>query len=410
MLRLSCLLALLVLSVGGLAQARMGGDEKGNGGSVIFCPDNRHWQQYEVLDLYEAREVQTFQLDLIEGYSYQEVLDKMISRLEAINPTRAQLYRSYAQTFEQETRMISGAEFTDVPDRGWGVLPRGCQLVQGAVQYKRPSIAGYRYFINKDVWDSMNNTNRAALVLHELIYREGLLPENGFQSSNGVRLLNGYLHSKNMRDLNIKKYVELIQRSGLQAIDIQGYPVILHGGGLGEEGDYNVEFYNSSIVKKAVTARQFDAPGPYGKKAPYICGADGKGPPAEITFYPSGVIQSLRPKCSSLGFVLHSPEAYGRATAYEVLYDEAGRIRIAMSLQFELNHQNYRLRSSRIGGFVEFYPTGEPRRAYIGYHFADSNSSWVRVDGQGQDLVSMQKNDILFDRLGRITEMRLIAR
>nr|BFD63597.1 hypothetical protein BdHM001_22780 [Bdellovibrio sp. HM001] len=410
MLRLSCLIAALILSWGGLAQARFGGDEKGNGGSVIDCPQNNPWERYEVLDLYEAREVQTFKLDLIEAYSYQDVLAKMINRLEEINPTRARLYRSYAKTFEQETRMISGAEFTDVPDRGWGALPKGCRLVQGAVQYKRPSIAGHRYYINKDVWDGMNNTQRAALALHEIIYREGLLPENGFQSSNGVRLLNGYLHSTNMRNVTLKKYVDLIQRSGLQAIDIQGYPVILHGGGLGEEGDYTVEFYDSEVVKRAVLARQVELPAPQGKTAPFLCGPEAKGPPAEINFYASGVIQRVRPRCSSVGFVIYSRESYGQITAYEVNYDIEGRMTSAMSFQFELNHPDYHLRSSKIGGLIEFYPTGEPRRAFIGRHFSDATGSWVRIDEVGQDLVALQKNDVLFDQTGRIVELNLIPR
>lgn len=413
MLRVSCLLALLVLSVGGPAQARMGGDEKGNGGSVIYCPHNQPWERYEVLDLYEARAVQTFRLKLIEGYSYQEVLGKMIDRLAGVNPTRAKLYQSYAKTFEQEARMIADAEFTDVPDRGWGALPKGCQLVQGAVQYKRPSIAGYRYFINKDVWDSMDNTQRAALALHEIIYREGLLPENGFQSSNGVRLLNGYLHSEYMRNVSLRNYVDVIQRSGLQAIDIQGFPVILHGGGLGQSGDgsYAVEFYDSGTVKKAILARSFEAPGPHGKKAPFICGTEAKGPPAEIQFYPTGVIQRIRPQCTSLGFVLYSEESYGQMTAFDVQYDADGNISLASPLQFELNHPNYHLRASKIGGRVEFFPTGEVRRMYLGHQFADSNTSWIRVDGgEGRTLVELEKNDIYFDVVGRIVDMKLLPR
>lgn len=411
MIKKTLLPLILISFAGSLAQAAfIGGDEKGNGGSVIYCENRFEHQRYEVLDLFEAREIQTFDMDVIEGLEYKKILREMIGRIADINPTRAILYTSFLETFDREALFLKGTEFTDIPDRGWGALPKGCILVQGAVQYKRPSIKGHRYYFNKDVWDRMTNTQRSALVLHEFIYREGLQPENNFQTSNGVRLMNGFLHSTMMRDVTLPQYIDLLQRSGLQLADVNGYQVFLHSGQeMGRGQSYKVSYNDMGVVTSATLARSFSISGPGGRTMPVYCGE----PQAKmvergggvIHFWPNGKVKHIQMGCTSAGFVLRSKEAIGQATASELIYNEQGLLTQVKTLQLELNHVDYSLRSTRPGGFINFYQTGEPAQICIGNYYADHQRSWMR-DASGEGVIVAQSGHDTFGLTldGRIFE------
>ncbi|AHZ85119.1 hypothetical protein Bb109J_c2429 [Bdellovibrio bacteriovorus] len=411
MIKKSLLPLILFSFAGSLAHAGfIGGDEKGNGGSVIYCENRFESQRYEVLDLFEAREIQTFEMDVIEGIEYKKILREMIARLADINPTRASLYYSFLETFDREALFLKGTEFTDIPDRGWGALPKGCTLVQGAVQYKRPSIKGHRYYFNKDVWDRMTNTQRSALVLHEFIYREGLQPENNFQTSNGVRLMNGFLHSTMMRDVTLPQYIDLLQRSGLQLADANGYHILLHSGQEAGRGQsYRVAFNDMGIITLATLARSFYLYGPGGRPMPVHCGTAQESAPERgggvITFWPSGKVKHILMSCTSAGFVLRSKEAIGQATASELIYNEQGLLSQIKTLQLELNHVDYSLRSTRPGGYVTFYQSGEPSQVCIGNYYADHQRSWIR-DSTGEGAIVAQSGHDTFGLAldGRIYE------
>lgn len=406
------LLSLILFSfVGSWAQAAfVGGDEKGNGGSVIYCENRLESQRFEVLDLFEAREIQTFEMDVIEGMEYKKILRQMIGRIEAVNPTRAALYNSFLDAFDREALFLKGTEFTDIPDRGWGALPKGCTLVQGAVQYKRPSIKGHRYYFNKDVWDRMANTQRSALVLHEFIYREGLQPENNFQTSNGVRLMNGFLHSTMMRDVTLPQYIDLLQRSGLQLADVNGYHILLHSGQEAGRGQsYRVAFHESGVVVSATLARSFNLSGPGGRMMPVYCGESKANAPEQgggvIRFWPSGKVKHIMMGCTSAGFVLRSKEAIGQATASELIYNEQGVLSQIKTLQLEFNHIDYSLRSTRPFGLVNFYESGEPSQICIGNYYADHQRSWIKdVNGEGSIVAQFGHDTFGFTLDGRIFE------
>jgi hypothetical protein len=223
MLKSFILASLVLTSVNVLAR---GGDYKGNGGAVIHCPNKL--VPYEVVDLYEMRAAHGLPIKFAAGSTYTEILENMFQRIARLNPSRAQMYRGFLQSFMTESSMIENADLTILPgEDGWGPIEKDCSREQAIVQFITPNLAGKRYFVAKDLWNELNEQNKAALVLHELIYREGLQPQTQFANSIGVRYLNGVYHSEIFETLSLAKYFETLDKVGFLTADAQGYPVLL---------------------------------------------------------------------------------------------------------------------------------------------------------------------------------------
>ena len=184
--------------------------EKGNGGFVLKCPS----QPLRVLDLQEleSRYKSEMTLDEQNLSSLKGRIEYLISKLEKLNPQRAQKYRSWYSVYDQETEYVANTEFDVIGDLGMVRIPAGCKLSQIAFR-REPSILNKaRYTVSKDLWDQLGIIDKAALVMHELIYREFSASPNRHQTSEPSRYFNALVNSKELQTMTVDQYLKVLKK------------------------------------------------------------------------------------------------------------------------------------------------------------------------------------------------------
>lgn len=188
-----------------LSQAAFAGDRIGNGGDALVCA-NVARVPIEMLDTYMSRET----LSLTPGLAYipgdyKDIVMGLLNRLQMVNPTRAEKYRQWFDRFHDEAEILPNMTLIDIPDTGAQVIPEGCELKQIAVQRTVEEMfpGDKRYTISKDLWDQMDEFNKAVLVIHELAYRERL---DGFwrTDSRYVRYFTAHVIAKQILETNFQ--------------------------------------------------------------------------------------------------------------------------------------------------------------------------------------------------------------
>lgn len=168
-----------LLTLTAATPAFAGAFDLGNGGHVVLCaPGVRMSHPLErgvaVLDLFESNRV--------HGWTYREfsklrslsleaafgaAVDEFL-RLDSIE--RTEVLKNF-RAFRKEAEFVPSLKLS----RTTGTfvrLPPGCVLRQGAIQYvNRYGFGRHRLVLSRSVWDRMDNAQRAALLLHEYVYR-----------------------------------------------------------------------------------------------------------------------------------------------------------------------------------------------------------------------------------------------
>ncbi len=172
-----------------------------NGGAVVsgecFLDDSgTPVVATEIVDFYEAKILRGWDLALGEPTEPVEAkIEKMLNRLAVVDPERAEVIRGWYATFDSERAWLrNGASLPQVDDVGEirEVLPLRCFIYQAAGQ-RIPENLPFDPFYIVDVrwWDKLNNDSKAGLVVHELIYRDGV--RRGHTQSVGTRFLTALL-------------------------------------------------------------------------------------------------------------------------------------------------------------------------------------------------------------------------
>ncbi|UYL09041.1 hypothetical protein B9G69_000435 [Bdellovibrio sp. SKB1291214] len=190
------------------------GDEVQNGGDVIACP-SLEVPIYKSLDLYEGKMVYGLEPALIQQNDFRVIVSQLIDRIAKFDTTRANLYRSFLRNLSDEGRMVPGSEFGNIKDEGFITLPEGCSLKQAAGQFQKHTPEGIKYIFNGAIWNEMKPIPRAALVMHEFVYREVLMQKNAPPTSVKVRYFNAFIHSKKMLNSSNKEYSAAAAFAGL---------------------------------------------------------------------------------------------------------------------------------------------------------------------------------------------------
>lgn len=169
------------------------GGRVGSGGGLVVCREaDQSIRSVELLDYYEARTQRGFQLELskLSGH-WKAQTQQLIDRLQKVSPLRVQIYSDWLKTVDAEILFLADAKFSTIPDTGHVAVPQGCSFEQGAVQIAPRFQGDKRYFINDDLWQKMNSSQRAGLIMHEFLYREAM--SYGHTDSISVRYLSGYI-------------------------------------------------------------------------------------------------------------------------------------------------------------------------------------------------------------------------
>ncbi len=215
---------LILLIVSFITFTATAGDRVGNGGDVIVCGD-----KVELLDLYEAR-VRGFKPLKLTTQNHEDMFREVLERrLSQLQPQRASRYREYGQEFFRESLILPGIELSDVADAGLAVIPRGCKLEQIAVQLADGDIipGANRYTISQDLWDKLDEFNKMALMLHEVIYREAIKKNVG--TSMTVRAMVGQLLRDEMDPLLFLRLTQTFSPRNRTELELFSYIFRSHG-------------------------------------------------------------------------------------------------------------------------------------------------------------------------------------
>lgn len=183
------------------------GYETGNGGDVLVClPDTPEAKEYETLDLFEGRYMRGITHNLLDlNLGVHEKILWVFTNLRRVDPDRADRYNDYYKSFYKESKFMSNITLEDIPDSSHIVIPKGCQIEQAVIQIKPKYEEDYRYYFDNDLWVKLDNDHKAALILHELVYREAI---------------NIY-HQKHSKD--VRYYVSMITSKKFPEVDLETY-------------------------------------------------------------------------------------------------------------------------------------------------------------------------------------------
>jgi hypothetical protein len=186
--------------------------EIGNGGDVVVCRNNDgSVKSIELLDFYEARIMRGLQIDLGDAsLPLDEKVLMELHRLAQVSPKRSAKYAEEVHRFFSEGNFISGISLVDIPDSGHLAFPDGCKVEQIVIQQNPQFSEDRRYTINKDLYDLLDNNNKAGLAVHEVILKEAV--EGGASNSIGTRYLNSYLASAKIDTLGEHQIFNLFQK------------------------------------------------------------------------------------------------------------------------------------------------------------------------------------------------------
>ncbi|WP_413574757.1 hypothetical protein ACLVWU_11050 [Bdellovibrio sp. HCB290] len=186
----------------------------GNAGNVVIC-GNR------VVGFYDR-----FELDLRYGWQWElapldlpnksQIPDEVIlaltylKRIEKLHPFLYATLSAHVNSFYEEANFVKGYLPNVLDDAGVVVLPsKNCSLellvVQKPVSYPKKSL----YTINSFYWKALNSQDRAAAILHEVIYRVALTRGKAPRSSEGIRLLNGMILANEVKNMTEAEFAEL---------------------------------------------------------------------------------------------------------------------------------------------------------------------------------------------------------
>ncbi|MGE3757745.1 MAG: hypothetical protein AB7H97_08315 [Pseudobdellovibrionaceae bacterium] len=203
------------------------GSETGNGGGVVVCRNASTGaiEKVELLDFYEARVLRNLKINMgAVGDSFQIKVEKTRQKLAKVSPLRAAKYKNMFSKFSSEAVFIPDAELTYIDDAANVVVPVGCKKEQASILNEPEFPGDPRYTISKDLWDRMDNDSKAGLILHEIIYQEGLTFEH--VNSKPTRYILGLLASTAIDNLNPEQFAKIVLSSNFKILELFGSLVI----------------------------------------------------------------------------------------------------------------------------------------------------------------------------------------
>lgn len=144
-----------------------GADSSGGGVAVVCKNSDDSIKSVEMLDLYEGRIVYSLNIQQ-QGTDYQGNVAAVSEKLKVIFKD-LKLKKDPASLIlkaQKDMKLIQGeVSIAPVNDANFIIIPNDCDLTQIAY-YKNNSIL----LVNANLWDKMDDLNKAALIVHEAVY------------------------------------------------------------------------------------------------------------------------------------------------------------------------------------------------------------------------------------------------
>ena len=173
-----------------------GGREIGNGGNSIVCETSNtageKTKSAYMLDLYEGRVLYNLETITETGaLPEKELAEQTVSKLETLDQTYAALVRHELENVIQKINLLPPGEgITPIPDSFHVSYPKHCDIKQLANYTKEHGI-----LIDQDIWNLLDPIHRAALFVHEAVYK---VERDLFGATNSIhaRKIVAYLFSQ----------------------------------------------------------------------------------------------------------------------------------------------------------------------------------------------------------------------
>ncbi len=200
--------------------------QSGNGGDVVVCIADGRIQSVQFLDLYEAKTLRKIQYNLGDkNLSVQAKIELALTRLHLFSPVRGETYLAQSEAFFGEALFLKGVKLDDVPDAGYLALPVGCNIEQIVIQQEPRFPGDPRYTVSQDLWDFLDNDSKAALILHEVIYREAI--SYGHTYSIATRYFNSLIFGDQLKNLTMKGFVDRLYMLPFTQTDFNGIQITI---------------------------------------------------------------------------------------------------------------------------------------------------------------------------------------
>jgi hypothetical protein len=185
---------LFILGMVLLSATAFAGNEKGNGGGVHYCANQKSLELY---DVYEAQA--RFGYAIKESSLAVDVqVRNAVEKIKKNNPYIGKLVQEKVSYLKNGHMIVRAkVKLTPIGDANILIVDEGCSYKQLA---NWDEVSG-NLIVNKDFYDRMSNTNQAALYIHETLYKVGrdlnLITKeaDGTSTSDEIRRMVGEIFS-----------------------------------------------------------------------------------------------------------------------------------------------------------------------------------------------------------------------
>lgn len=222
------------------------GKDVGNGGWVARCKVGAR-KVYQLLDFVEIND-SLGNLDLTpdtgaETLDFKSKVSVVLDRLALKNKMRAELYRSWLNSWDGDSSIIEKIKFIGGNDIGAGTIPDNCEDPVRVIEQVQPVFSNEKRFkIKKELWALLSEETKAGLLLHEFWLRSSV-DETAQKTSRFARYMNRYVSSKGFASQTQQDY--LLTLKSAQFIRAESHD------GIEIDIAREIEFHPNGRVKKA---------------------------------------------------------------------------------------------------------------------------------------------------------------
>lgn len=194
----------------------------GNGGVVFLCDSA---PRVRLVDFFEAEFIHyralgkpLLTLSDPKGESYPlKVLD-LLGRISRRFPGLSRALMKEFENFESHKWIEKDIYLGETNDDFIKVRPKGCKPLNIAIQQEPLFPRSPWFMIDQDLWDGLDERAKAGLVVHETLYRIGIM--SSLDNSVGVRYLVGLLFANELDLISDEDWVTGFQSSRIPSYEI----------------------------------------------------------------------------------------------------------------------------------------------------------------------------------------------
>lgn len=169
----------------------------GNGGYSVKCKD----APTVTLDLYESASF-GMTIKYSKKLSPMAKTSELIDRLGKYAPEKVPVYKAWLKQWFHEITWLTDAELKqyDPDDHGTMLTDKNCELKITAIQFHEVNFSYHFFAMSPFLWLELDDNNKAALIFHELLYKDYIQKNKGLAKDRQitsliVREMNRMLHA-----------------------------------------------------------------------------------------------------------------------------------------------------------------------------------------------------------------------